>query len=154
MLEYRPNVAILLVRDDGKLLICERMKVKGAWQFPQGGVDRGETLEEALLREVREEVGLTPESYEVVEMKGGYRYLYPPEIKQKKKRRGWFDGQEQTYYLCRLTDKEAVIDVNQQPREFRTYKWIDPAEFQLDWLPGFKQEVYRKVMRDFFEVEL
>ena len=45
MMEYRPNVAILLVREDDKILVCERLKVKGAWQFPQGGVDEGETLE-------------------------------------------------------------------------------------------------------------
>jgi putative (di)nucleoside polyphosphate hydrolase len=152
-MEYRPNVAILLTRDDGRLLICERHKVKGAWQFPQGGVDEGETLEEALKREVLEEVGIHPGSYDIIEMRGGYRYVYPAEMK-KKKRAGWFDGQEQTYYRCLLHDKKAVINVDQKPREFRDYKWILPSEFQLEWLPPFKREVYRKVMKDFFEVEL
>ncbi|MBK1834268.1 NUDIX domain-containing protein [Roseibacillus ishigakijimensis] len=152
-MEFRPNVALLLVREDGRLLICERIKVKGAWQFPQGGVDEGETLEEALKREVEEEIGLLPQSYDILEMRGGYRYLYPPSVK-KRKRKGWFDGQEQTYYRCLLHDVEAKIDIQRKPREFRQYKWIKPADFKLTWLPEFKREVYRKVMWDFFEVKL
>lgn len=154
MMEYRPNVAILLVREDGKLLICERLKVKGAWQFPQGGVDEGETLEETLKREVEEEIGLSPESYDILEMKGGYRYVYPDALKKKKKRKGWFDGQEQTYFRCLLHDKKAKLRIDRKPREFRDTKWIEPAEFKLKWLPEFKQEVYCKVMKDFFGVDL
>ena len=154
MMEYRPNVAILLVREDGRLLICERIKVKGAWQFPQGGVDEGETLEEALKREVEEEIGLLPESYDILEMKGGYRYVYPSALKKKKKRKGWFDGQEQTYYRCLLHDKKAKICIDREPREFRDTKWIEPGDFNLKWLPEFKREVYTRVMKDFFDVKL
>lgn len=153
-MEYRPNVAILLVREDGHLLICERLKVKGAWQFPQGGVDEGETLEEALKREVEEEIGLLPESYDILEMRGGYRYVYPDHIKKKKRRKGWFDGQEQTYFRCLLHDKKAEINIDRKPREFRDTNWIEPGEFRLKWLPEFKREVYRKVMSDFFGVEI
>lgn len=54
---YRPNVAGMMVRQDGKLLICERSGQKGAWQFPQGGIDPGETALEAVRREIGEEVG-------------------------------------------------------------------------------------------------
>jgi len=153
VLEYRPNVALLLLNQDREILVCERMKVKNAWQFPQGGVDEGETLEEALCREVREEIGLRPKAYEILEMRGDYRYVYPPEVKSRKKK-GWFDGQEQTYFRCLLTDEEAEIDVKQKQQEFRDAKWIRPADFNLDWLPVFKREVYRKVMWDFFEVQL
>ena len=153
MMRYRPNVAVLLLRDDGKLLVCERQKVKGAWQFPQGGVDEGETLEEGLKREVKEEIGIDPSSYDILDMKGGYRYIYPPTLK-KAKRKGWYDGQEQTYYRCLLHDASAKIDVDQKPREFRDYQWIQPKDFQLEWLPEFKHEVYRKVMWDFFEVKI
>lgn len=67
---YRPNVAGLLVREDGKLLVCERSRQKGAWQFPQGGIDPGETATEAVKREVREEVGFLPSQYDVVESPG------------------------------------------------------------------------------------
>ena len=53
-----------------------------------------------------------------------------------------------------LRDGAPPVNVNQKPREFRAYRWILPEEFDLDWLPHFKREVYRQVMRDFFKVEL
>ena len=58
--EYRPNVAALIINKDGCLLVCERLLNPGAWQFPQGGVNEGESLEAAILREVEEEIGLKP----------------------------------------------------------------------------------------------
>ena len=61
MEKYRPNVAALMVNEREQLLICERFKVPGAWQFPQGGVDEGEEPDKALLREVEEEVGFLPD---------------------------------------------------------------------------------------------
>lgn len=68
---YRPNVAGMMVRQDGKLLICERSGQKGAWQFPQGGIDPGETALEAVRREIGEEVGFLPSQYDIVESRRG-----------------------------------------------------------------------------------
>jgi putative (di)nucleoside polyphosphate hydrolase len=154
MVRYRPNVAALMINADGALLICERTTVSGAWQFPQGGVDNGEGLEDALYREVEEEIGLRKKHYKVVDRKDGYRYLYPPAVRQKKLKKHGNHGQEQTYFLCRLKSGAPEIDINQSPQEFCAYRWIDPEEFDLDWLPDFKHEVYRKVMQDFFGISL
>lgn len=154
MVSYRPNVAAVMVNAEGNLLICERWTIPGAWQFPQGGVDSGESLEQALHREVREEVGLSPKHYEVIGRREGYRYLYPLHARGKKLRKHGSHGQEQTYFLCRVKDDAPQVNVNQKQREFRAYRWIPPEEFDLDWLPPFKQDVYREVMRDFFQVEL
>lgn len=154
MVRYRPNVAALVVNPAGCLLICERASVPGAWQFPQGGVDPGESLEQALFREVREEVGLLPQHYEVLAQREGYRYLYPQDVRGKKLRKHGNHGQEQTYFLCLLKDGAPPVNVNQPSREFRAYRWIPPEEFDLDWLPSFKRDVYRDVMWDFFQIEL
>jgi putative (di)nucleoside polyphosphate hydrolase len=151
---YRPNVAALITREGGELLICERWQVPGAWQFPQGGIDPGETPEQALIREVYEEIGLPPQEYEILGSKGGYRYLYPKEVRRKKVRKHGCHGQEQRYFLCRLHRGDAPIDTRQRPREFARHAWIAPGEFDLVWLPPFKREVYRQVMKDFFQVEL
>lgn len=154
MVSYRQNVAALLLNADGALLICERDTVPGAWQFPQGGVDKGESIENGLYREIREEVGLKKSHYEVVERRDGYRYLYPPEVRARKIKKHGNHGQEQTYFLCKLRAKAPEINVNQSPREFRDYRWIRPEEFDLDWLPTFKREVYQAVMKDFFGITL
>ncbi|MDB6076491.1 MAG: nudix box signature [Akkermansiaceae bacterium] len=154
MVKFRPNVAALIVKKTGELLICERYTIPGAWQFPQGGVDAGESDEEALFREVREEVGLLPAHYEVIKTRGGYRYLYPEEVRFKKMRKHGCHGQQQTYFQCLLGDHAPEINVNQKPREFGTYRWILPEEFDLDWLPPFKRDVYRQVMADFFDISL
>ncbi|MEG0143410.1 MAG: NUDIX domain-containing protein [Akkermansia sp.] len=149
---YRPNVAALLVRPDGKLLICERSGTRGAWQFPQGGIDPGESAREAIVREVAEEVGFLPSHYTLDESADGYRYDYPVEVLAfvRDKRKQPFVGQAQTYFMCRLIKSapEPVLD----QREFCQYRWIEPQEFDLAWLPEFKREVYAAVLRDFFAV--
>lgn len=143
-----------MLNEDGNLLICERASVPGAWQFPQGGVDPGESTLDALYREVREEIGFAPKHYSVVRRRDGYRYLYPENVRIKKMRRHGSHGQEQTYFLCRLRPGAPEVNVNQKQREFRAYRWINPDEFDLEWLPPFKHEVYRQVMSDFFGLEI
>jgi putative (di)nucleoside polyphosphate hydrolase len=154
MVRYRPNVAAVIINGNGSLLICERYNIPGAWQFPQGGVDEGESLERALIREVREEVGLGEKDYEILERRDGYRYLYPPAVRVKKIRKHGSHGQEQTYFLCKLKPSAPTINVMQNPQEFGAYRWIHPNEFDLDWIPSFKREVYLAVMKDFFCIQL
>jgi putative (di)nucleoside polyphosphate hydrolase len=152
MASYRPNVAVLMLNRKGKLLVCERRNQKGAWQFPQGGVDADEKLVKALAREVEEEIGLPWKSYKVLEKRDGYSYLYPDQVKKKEM---YFDGQDQTYYLCKLKKSAPDIDLDGHKKpEFERYKWIWPEDFKLKWLPEFKRQVYRAVMLDFFEVRL
>src|ERR1700728_4353327 len=74
--KYRLNVAAILRNGAGKILIGERQDRPGAWQFPQGGVDDGETLEQALKRELMEEISLKPGHYKLVGSKGPYYYLF------------------------------------------------------------------------------
>ena len=98
VVRYRANVAAIIINPEGNLLICERATVPGAWQFPQGGVDHGESSEQALFREVSEEVGLRAEHYAILLRREGYRYLYPEQAQDKKLRKHGSHGQEQTYF--------------------------------------------------------
>ncbi|MEA3188324.1 MAG: putative (di)nucleoside polyphosphate hydrolase [Chthoniobacter sp.] len=146
---YRLNVAAVLQRDDGKILVCERIDTRGAWQFPQGGVDEGETLEQALARELVEEISLSPKHYSIATRTGPYLYLYG----NGRMKRG-HHGKKQYYFLCNLIGPKSQISVETAHPEFRRARWIFPQEFSREWLPEMKQEVYAAVLRHFFEVDL
>ncbi|MBL9153392.1 MAG: RNA pyrophosphohydrolase [Verrucomicrobiales bacterium] len=145
---YRPNVAAILQREDGRIFVAERVDYRGSWQFPQGGVDKGEDLIAALFREVSEEIGVPPEAYRIVACRTGYRYKFPGGHLKK----GLFCGQEQTYFLCRYLGNGDEIDLARHTREFSDYKWIKPEKFKLKWVPKFKRRVFRNVMKDFFNL--
>ena len=147
---YRPNVAAILTRGNGMILVAERARFKGAWQFPQGGVDDGETAEQALFREVEEEIGVRRDLITIKSTRGGYRYAFP----KGRLKYGIYGGQEQTYFLCDFHGEDTDIDLSTHNREFGRWKWILPHEFDMNWVPRFKQRVYRAVFRDFFEIDL
>jgi putative (di)nucleoside polyphosphate hydrolase len=144
---YRSNVAAIIQSADQKILIGERSDVRDAWQFPQGGVRKGESTLEALFRELREEVSLKPSHYRVLDSKGPYRYLF-----QDGRKKEGFDGQEQFYFLVRLTAPGSYVKVETDNPEFSRIRWIEPVDFRLQWLPEFKREVYRRVFLDFFGI--
>ena len=147
---YRPCAAAVVQNEAGMILICERRDFAESWQFPQGGIDEGETPREALARELMEEISLPPAAYQIKEERPGYRYHFP----ERHRKRGKFIGQEQVYFLCRFQGEDSVFDLETAHPEFRRWRWILPHEFDLRWLPEFKRGVYREVLRDCFEVEL
>ncbi|MEM0897702.1 MAG: RNA pyrophosphohydrolase [Verrucomicrobiota bacterium] len=148
--KLRPNVAAILEKPDGRIFVAERADIPGAWQFPQGGVDKGESSREALVREVEEEIGLSPDSYEIVEERSGYDYVFP----NGKTKWGGCRGQTQTYFRCLFAGDDGLIDLEACDIEFARFQWIHPREFQLAWVIEFKREVYEKVFHDFFDVAL
>jgi putative (di)nucleoside polyphosphate hydrolase len=148
-IRYRLNVAAILRNSAGKILIGERVDRSGAWQFPQGGVDEGETLAQALARELLEEISLHPSAYQIISSKGPYYYLFGNDKIVK-----GFHGKEQHYFLADLTGDPDQIDVETEHPEFRDTRWVDPGEFDIECLPKMKREVYRAVFRDFFAIEI
>jgi putative (di)nucleoside polyphosphate hydrolase len=147
-MEYKLNVAAILQNAAGKILIGERVNVPGAWQFPQGGVDSGETLEQALARELMEEISVPPSSYQVLRRSGPHRYLFS----NGRSKRG-FDGKEQFYFLARYEGRPDEVDPDTEKPEFRAIRWIAPEDFQIDWLPEMKRLVYQAVLKDFFNLD-
>jgi putative (di)nucleoside polyphosphate hydrolase len=143
---YRPNVAAILQRPDGLVLIGQRSDFPESWQFPQGGIDEGESPEQALRREVQEEVGIAADAYQVTARSGPHRYDFPagPD------RRG-FDGQEQVYFLCSLLGKTPPKpDLTGTCGEFSALRWVEVHDFPVHLAPPMKQEVYRTVLRQIF----
>ncbi len=147
-IHYKANVAGILRDGRGNILIAERLGVRDGWQFPQGGIDAGETAEQALFRELWEEIGVEARHIAVVDCKGPYRYLYGNGRIKK-----GYHGKEQMYFLCDYSGPADGIRVETRHPEFQDYRWIVPSEFRLAWLPEMKREVYRAVLAAFFGVK-
>ncbi len=148
-LAYRLNVALILEDTTGQILIGERRDIADAWQFPQGGIREGESFEQALHREVQEEILLAPNSYQVHESKGPYRYQFPKGFEKY-----GTTGQEQHYFRALFLGEKLLLKMKDTSHEFRTLRWIAPNEFQLSWLPPMKRSVYTKIFHDFFHLAL
>jgi len=144
-MRYRPAVAAILQDRSGRILICERADALGAWQFPQGGIETGETPVAALMREVLEEISLPRTAYSISSVRGPYRYRFPAGLTKK-----GFRGQAHHYFLLRLRGPKSVLNVAGPNAEFRATRWIRPEKFNLAWLPPMKRRAYRRVLQDFF----
>ncbi len=109
---FRANVGIVLTRGNGELFLGGRVGGRG-WQFPQGGVNRGERVEDALFRELKEEIGLERADVEVLgSTRGWLRYRLPRQYVRDR-----CIGQKQRWYLLRLVSDESRLrfDTTTQP---------------------------------------
>ncbi len=151
---YRPCVGVMLVNADGLAFVGRRIDNKEGdwWQMPQGGVDPGEDLREAALRELAEETGARAEYVRVIgEMGDPVRYDLPEEL-MGKLWGGRYVGQEQTWFLARFTGADGDIDLEaHDPPEFCDWKWVDPESLP-DLIIPFKKRVYRAVLEEFREL--
>jgi putative (di)nucleoside polyphosphate hydrolase len=147
---FRANVGIVLMRDGGELFLGGRRDGRG-WQFPQGGVRRHEHPEQALFRELHEEVGLGPADVEVLATTGRWlRYRLP---RQYVRRRGspLCIGQKQRWFLLRMLADESRLnfEATAEP-EFDSGRWVDY------WSPVreviyFKRAVYARALQELGE---
>jgi len=142
---YRPNVGIILMRDDGRLFWARRVHRDG-WQFPQGGMNSDETPVEAMYRELREETGLLPEQVAVLDATPGWlRYRLPSRcVRPGEKLR--CIGQKQVWFLLRmLCDDTAVrFDACEKP-EFDRFRWVD-YWYPVEHVVPFKRDVYARAL--------
>jgi len=138
---YRLNVAGVIFNQPGQILICERYGKKGAWQLPQGGVEKGEELEDAFYREMLEEIGT--DNLDLVGMlPESIKYDWPPNLHRK----GHL-GQEQYYFFARIIDPDSIrLDTDQNGQEFQDFKWVGIEEF-CETVSGFKKKTYIKAIK-------
>jgi len=123
-------------------------QLKWNWQFPQGGVNNGESEEEALLRELQEEIGTGDVNIIRVGRKR-IRYHYPHKVKRiMDQQPQWkpFRGQQQCWFLLNLNCHTDMISFNHDPIEFDAFQWINPRKGLSKVVP-FKRKAYRKGLR-------
>ncbi len=144
---YRPGVGAMLINKNNKVLICERIdSKKDAWQMPQGGIDEGETPEQAVLRELQEEVGTN--NAEIIGRTSDWIYYdFPPHIVEKFGNQ--YRGQRQIWFALRFLGTDSELDLNTyETPEFKSWKWVD-IENICDSVIHFKRECYNRIIEEF-----
>jgi putative (di)nucleoside polyphosphate hydrolase len=144
---FRPNVGIILSCPAGRVLWAKRIR-QNAWQFPQGGINPGETAEQALYRELYEELGLEPSHVQLLGVTPDWlRYRLP----RRYVRKGTSPvcvGQKQKWFALRLVAAETEVrfDRCDQP-EFDGWRWVDYWQ-PLKEVVAFKRDVYRLALNE------
>jgi len=146
---YRRGVGIMLLNHDGNVFVGARIDNSAeAWQMPQGGVDEGEGIWAAALRELEEETGVRPHLVDrLAQSVERLRYRLPDELIGVIWKEKWV-GQEQDWFLCRFLGSDDDVDIATEHPEFREWKWLAPAELP-DAIVPFKRDLYRRLLEEF-----
>ena len=144
---YRPNVGIVLCNWKNKVFWGKRVR-EHAWQFPQGGIQHGETPEAAMYRELLEEVGLAPQHVRVLGRTRDWLRYDVPERWLRREWRGNYRGQKQIWFLLRLMGRDCDLDLRATDHpEFDAWRWNEywvPLELVIE----FKRDVYQMALSE------
>ena len=142
---YRLNVGLLVINNKGELLLCKRKNIN-SWQFPQGGIDFGESPLKAARRELYEEVGIKKEDVKLISSTNEwFKYDVPYEKRKNHFLKKRFKGQKQKWFLFRMMNDVKIHFENDPDNEFIDYKWV-PYWYPLHAIVEFKKEVYRSAL--------
>ena len=144
---YRPNVGIVLCNPRNEVFWGKRIR-EHSWQFPQGGIDHGETPVQAMYRELHEEVGLLPDHVRILgRTRDWLRYDVPPQW-SRRDWRGLYRGQKQIWFLLRLVGRDSDVCLRVSPKpEFDAWRWND-YWVKLESVIEFKRDVYQQALSE------
>lgn len=143
---YRANVGIVLCNAQNQVLWAHRVNQdERAWQFPQGGIHLNENPEQAMYRELYEEVGLMPKDVELLGQTQDWLCYEFGKTKLTSKGEHYI-GQKQLWFLVRLLAEDSQICLNkQQPQEFDKWRWVD-YDYPIAHIVAFKKHVYQQAL--------
>ena len=142
---YRLNVGLVVINNKGELLLCKRKNINSL-QFPQGGIDFGESPLKAAKRELYEEVGIKKDDVKLISSTNEwFKYDVPYEKRKNHFLKKRFKGQKQKWFLFRMMNDVKIHFENDPDNEFIDYKWV-PYWYPLHAIVEFKKEVYRSAL--------
>ncbi|ABM02357.1 MAG: putative (di)nucleoside polyphosphate hydrolase [Psychromonas sp.] len=149
---YRPNVGIIICNNNAQVLWAKRFG-QHSWQFPQGGIKEGETPEQAMYRELYEEVGLKPEHVKLLATSRHWlRYKLPKRLVRWDSPDPVCIGQKQRWFLLQLISDEQQIEFEACGNpEFDAWRWVT-YWYPVRQVVSFKCEVYRCALKEFSAV--
>ncbi len=148
-LPYRPCVGIMLINAQGLIFAAQRIDTAlPAWQMPQGGIDKGEDPGAAALRELHEEIGVTPDRVQVLDSTPDWLTYDLPVAMVPNIWKGRYRGQKQKWFLMRYLGADAEIRLEQDHAEFSAWRWIDAGSMIAAIVP-FKRAIYEQVVAHF-----
>jgi putative (di)nucleoside polyphosphate hydrolase len=144
---YRPNVGIILVNGRNEVFWGKRIR-EHSWQFPQGGIKHGESPQQAMYRELYEEVGLRPQHVKILGRTRGWLRYDVPKNWIRREWRSTYRGQKQIWFLLRLVgrDSDVCLRASRHP-EFDAWRWND-YWVPLDAVIEFKRQVYQQALSE------
>jgi len=131
---------------EGKIFVAERLDTPGAWQMPQGGIDKGEDPEDAAFRELIEEIG-TNEADLLGRTDDWLRYDLPDDLVGKVWK-GRYRGQKQIWFALRFTGQDSDINIATKHPEFGRWQWVALDEI-VDLIVPFKRDIYIEIVNQF-----
>ncbi|MBI1394710.1 MAG: RNA pyrophosphohydrolase [Betaproteobacteria bacterium] len=144
---YRPNVGIVLVNARNQVFWAKRVR-EHAWQFPQGGIKAGESPEQAMYRELHEEVGLNPPHVQILGRTRDWLRYDVPKTWVRRETRIHYRGQKQIWFLLRMLARDCEVCLRRSEKpEFDAWRW------QAYWVPldsviDFKRDVYQRALSE------
>ena len=147
--QYRPNVCLLILNSKNEIFLGLRDGTEDHWQFPQGGIDTGESVENAAMREFQEELGVDAGSgtlLEILSAQHTYDFDTPRPYGGET-----YKGQTQKYAVIRFVGDDTKIKLHEvEEPEFSQFKWT-PISAAISLAHPIRREGYERAIRELME---
>lgn len=140
---FRAGVGAVLINQKGEVLAFERINIKDAWQFPQGGLEIDEKPLDAIYRELTEETSILPQHLKLI---GTYPEWLAYELDYDKQSLRTGRGQVQKWFLFEFIGEDQDINIKTQEPEFRSYTWMTMDKL-IEKTISFRKPIYLKLKK-------